>query len=81
MKKRWLFAVVPAMLVIAAIAFVLVLLAVRFLWAWVVPDLFPGAVEQGLVAGEISWYTALKLAICAALLAGLAGARSRRSSR
>ncbi|MBE3576188.1 MAG: hypothetical protein IMX00_00580 [Limnochordales bacterium] len=36
---------------------------IQLLWGWVVPDLFPGAVAQGLVAGSISWYTAFKLSI------------------
>jgi hypothetical protein len=53
-----------------AAVFLLVLLLVRFLWAWTIPDLFPGAVEQGLVARELSWWSALKLAILAAVLTG-----------
>ena len=56
-------------------ALVVVLLVVKLLWAWTIPDLFPGAIQQGLVAGTISWYTAFKVAIFAAVLAGLAGAR------
>jgi hypothetical protein len=63
------------MLALAAAAFVLVLLLVKVLWAWTVPDLFPGAVEQGLVAASISWLAALKIAIAVAVLAGIAGAR------
>ena len=49
--------------------------AVLHLWAWTIPDLFPGAVEQGLVAKEISWYTSLKVAIFVAALAVVAGIR------
>ena len=56
-------------------AFVVALLVVKLLWAWTIPDLFPGAVEQGLVARSIGWYTALKVAIFVAVLAGLGGAR------
>ena len=81
MKNRWRFAVIPGALLVAAAAFALVLLVVRFLWAWTVPDLFPGAVEQGFIAAEITWYTAFKLAIFAAILGGLAGARSGKASR
>ena len=72
-KKSWLIAAIPGLLVFAAGAFVLVLFLVKVVWAWTVPDLFPGAVEQGLVAASISWYTALKVAIFAAVLAGFAG--------
>ena len=77
MKKSWWIAIVPRFLFMTAGAFVLALLLVKLLWAWTVPDLFPGAVEQGLVAGTISWFTALKVAILVALLAGLAGARGK----
>ena len=75
MKKTILFAL-PGVLLVVAAAFVIVLFLVKLLWEWTVPDLFPGAVEQGLIAKEIGWGAALKLAIFAAVLAGLAGARS-----
>ena len=75
MKRPWLFAFVPAALAIMAVTLVIVLLLVKGLWAWTVVDLFPGAVEQGLVAGSISWFTAFKVAIFAAVLGLLAGAR------
>ena len=52
------------------------------MWAWTVPDLFPGAVRQGLVAETTSWATAAKLAILLALLAGLGtGGHGRSSGR
>ena len=80
MKKSWLIALVPAILAFAVVAFVIVLLLVKVLWAWTIPDLFPGAVQQGLVAGSISWFTALKLAILAGLLSGgVRGARGKES--
>lgn len=75
MKKSWLLAIVPGALVLVAAVLVLVLLLVKLLWAWTVPDLFPGAVKEGLIAGSISWLAALKVAIFVAVLAGLAGAR------
>jgi len=58
---------------VACIAFVVVLFLIKVLWAWTIPDLFPGAVEQGLVAKSISWLTAAKLAILIAVLSGIAG--------
>jgi len=79
-KKRWLIAVVPGILAIAAGAFVITLLLVKLLWAWTTPDMFPGAVDEGLVAREISWFTSLKVAIFAAALAGTAGLRRGRGS-
>ena len=75
MKKAWWIAVVPGMVALAAAAFVLVLLLVKVLWAWTVPDLFPGAVKLGLVAREISWMAALKVALFVGLLAGITGGR------
>ena len=63
----------PGILALVVGVFVLVLLLIKLLWAWTIPDLFPGAVEQVLVAGTISWLTALKVAIVVAVLAGFAG--------
>jgi ATP/ADP translocase len=65
--------IVIAGITVAIIAFVVVLFLIKFLWAWTVPDLFPGAVQQGLVAGTISWWTAVKVAIFIAVLSGIAG--------
>jgi hypothetical protein len=81
MKKSWLIAIVPGALLFVAGALVLALFLIKLLWAWTIPDLFPGAVEQGLVARSISWLTAFKLAIFVAVLAGMAGASARRESR
>jgi len=73
MKKGWLMALLPGVVAVAAVAFLVVLLLVKALWAWTVPDLCPGAVQQGLVAGSISWLTAFKLALCAAVIGALTG--------
>jgi hypothetical protein len=62
-KKTKIFAIVSGaigiMIGIVTIAF----FVIKFLWAWTIPDLFPGAVEQGLIAAEISWLTSFKLAL------------------
>lgn len=55
-------------LAVACLAFIVTLFLVKVLWAWTIPDLFPGAVEQGLVASEISWLTAVKVALFVGLL-------------
>ena len=73
--KKWLIAIVPGILALILGAFIIALFLVKILWAWTIPDLFPGAVEQGLIAKEISWYTSLKVAIFVAALAGIAGIR------
>ena len=48
--------------------FTVVLFLIKVLWARTIPDLFPGAVEEGLVAASISWVTAAKIAIIAVVL-------------
>lgn len=80
MNKKWLIALVPGILSIIVAAFVIALLIIKLLWAWTVPDLFPGAVEQGLVARHISWLTSFKVALFVAALAGLAGIRRHKDS-
>ena len=53
--------------------FLLALLVIKLVWAWTIPDLFPGAVEQGLVAESLSWYASFTLAVLVALLGGPSG--------
>jgi hypothetical protein len=67
-------------IVLGFVVLIIALFLVKALWAWTVPDLFPGAVEQGLIAATISWYTAFKVAIFMAVLAGIAGARGKGDS-
>ncbi len=76
-KGLWL-ALAPGMLLVLVAVFVVSLFLVKVLWAWTIPDLFPKAVEQGLVAGTISWLTALKIAILIAVLSGITGIRGRK---
>ena len=74
--RPWLIvALMPAFLALAAVLLVIALLLIKVMWAWTVPDLFPGAVQQGLVAREITWYAAFKLAIFVAVLGAFIGAR------
>ncbi|MEA1869887.1 MAG: hypothetical protein U9N09_07075 [Euryarchaeota archaeon] len=80
MNKTWGVAIISGTLALIAVYAVIVLLLVKLLWAWTIPDIFPGAVSQGLIAGSISWYTALKIAVFVAVLAGLAGVRRSRES-
>ncbi len=47
MTRTWCALMVPGVLALAAVALVVVLLVVKLLWAWTIPDLFPGAVQQG----------------------------------
>ena len=71
MGKTWFLAIVPGIIAIMALALIVVLFLVKLLWSWTIPDLFPGAVEQGLVVKDISWLVAFKIAIFLAVLRGL----------
>ena len=53
--------------------FLVSLLVFKFVWPWVIPDVLPGAVDQGLVAESLSWSTAAKLALPIAALGGMFG--------
>ena len=71
-RMKW-FAIIPGIGIAIVVVFVLALLLIKLVWGWAIPDLFPGAVEQGLVAAEITWFTALKLAVLVAVLKGISG--------
>ena len=57
-----------------AIMFAISLVVFKVVWAWVVPDLFPGAVAQGLVIADLTWLAAVKLAVFVSVLGGLSPA-------
>lgn len=75
-NKVWLMVGVYVSIVILIILFIL--LIVKLLWAWTIPDLFPGAVATGLVAKRIGWLTALKLSLFLGILMGAAGVKGNR---
>jgi len=57
-------------LITVIITFVIAMVVFKYVWGWVVPDLFPGAVAQGLISGNLTWLAALKLAVLTAALTG-----------
>jgi len=59
-----------AILVSVAVTFVISMVLFKFVWAWVVPDLFPGAVAQGLISADLTWLATVKLAVLVAVLSG-----------
>ena len=78
MSKAKIAGLITAGITVACIAFIIVLFLIKILWAWTIPDLFPGAVAQGLVAKSISWGTAAKVAILLGVLSGVVGGRHGR---
>ena len=65
-----------AILVSVVVTFVIAVVLFKFVWAWVVPDLFPGAVAQGLISADLTWLATLKLAVLVAVLGGFSPALS-----
>ncbi|TET31430.1 MAG: hypothetical protein E3J69_10040 [Anaerolineales bacterium] len=61
-------------LIQVAIMFAISLVLFKVVWAWVVPDLFPGAVAQGLIIGDLTWLAAVKLAVLVGVLGGFSPA-------
>jgi tetrahydromethanopterin S-methyltransferase subunit G len=59
-----------AILVSVVVTFVITVIIFKFVWAWVVPDVFPGAVAQGLISADLTWFAAVKLAVLVAALSG-----------
>ena len=78
MIRRWWARIIPGMFILIVIVLVLSLFLVKVIWTWVVPDLFPEAVSQGLVAETISWFTSFKVAIALALFSGFVSGAFRR---
>ena len=69
-KSKKLLKLIPGILALVIGIMILAFFIIKWLWAWTIPDLFPGAVEQGLIAKEISWFTSFKLALFFAILGG-----------
>ncbi|PIS46590.1 MAG: hypothetical protein COT17_07860 [Elusimicrobia bacterium CG08_land_8_20_14_0_20_51_18] len=56
---------------ILVLIFVFGVFLIKWFWAWTIPEIFPGAVQQNLIAAKISWWTALKLSILFSLTAAV----------
>ena len=56
---------------IISMATMLIMMAtlLKLLWVWIMPELFPGAVAQGLVVPALSWSLAFKLVVFVMVLA------------
>ena len=68
-------------LIQAAIVFGITLLVLKFVWAWMVPDLFPGAVAEGLISADLTWKTAVKFAAIMVVINGANGSYNGISKR
>ena len=79
-KKTKMFALISGGIGIMIGVMTIAFFVIKFLWAWTIPDLFPGAVEQGLIAGEISWLTSFKLALFFGILSATSKANVKYKS-
>ena len=72
MNRKWFFALIPAALFIklglTLWVYWFTVLAVWFLWPWVVPELLPGFVNQEMIVGSLSWVTSMKVSIVIVLI-------------
>tara|TARA_Y100000814_G_scaffold282269_1_gene247167 strand:+ start:71 stop:307 length:237 start_codon:yes stop_codon:yes gene_type:complete len=71
MDKSKLFKIIPGAIALVLGVAAVMFFVIKLLWAWTIPDLFPGAVEQGLIAAEISWLTSFKLALFLGIVRGI----------
>ncbi|MDE1833257.1 MAG: hypothetical protein KGH58_02460 [Candidatus Micrarchaeota archaeon] len=74
-RGKWLAAMIAGGIAVLVIVLIVALFIIKLAWGWVVPDLFPGAVSQGLISGTIGWYTAFKLALIIAILSAILKAK------
>ncbi|MEO0071864.1 MAG: hypothetical protein ABIK10_00285 [candidate division WOR-3 bacterium] len=65
--------IIIGVILAAVIGFVVSLFLIKVLWSWIVPELFPKAVENGFIVRELSWLGALKVAIIIGILSGIKG--------
>jgi hypothetical protein len=70
---NWVTVAITAIIQVA-IMFAIALVMFKFVWSWVVPDLFPGAVADGLIIEDLSWAASLKLAVLVGVLGGFSPA-------
>lgn len=52
----------------AAVTLVIGTFLFKLLWSWTIPEIFPVAVEQGLILGDITWLAAMKITGLVAIL-------------
>jgi len=48
-KSKKLLKIVPGILALVIGIMILAFFIIKWIWAWTIPDLFPGAVEQGWI--------------------------------
>ena len=80
-KKAGLAATILGGLIIFVGLVILGIFLVKYLWAWTIPDLFPGAVKQGLIAKSLSWFAAFKVSVFIAVFGAIAHSGNQNSEK
>ena len=62
---------VAKLVLVFIVVFIVKAVVLYLVWAWLVPDMFPGAVAQGLIVASLPWATVFKIAFITALFATL----------
>ena len=63
MTKNEMLFVITSVLIGAVLFCVIAACLLKLVWVWVMPELFPGAVTQGLLVASLSWAAAFKLTV------------------
>jgi hypothetical protein len=69
---------ITTLVISAAVAFAIGVVLIKLSWAWTIPDLFPAAVEQGLISADLTWLSAIKAATLVAILSSTGSLVARR---
>ena len=69
MTKNEMLFMITSVLIGAALFCAIAACLLKLVWAWVMPELFPGAVVQGLLVASLSWSAAFKLTVFMMVLA------------
>ena len=62
-SKEEITAVICEFIISMAVMLIMMAFLLKLFWAWVVPELLPGAVAQGLIVPALSWSLAFKLVL------------------
>ena len=62
-SKDEITAIFCGVMISMAIMLIMMVSLLKLLWAWIVPELLPGAVAQGLIVPVLSWSLAFKLVL------------------
>ena len=81
MRVRSIYKFIPFALLVGTVVFLLGLSFMRIWWEWAIPDVFPSAVAQGLIAESPSWSESIKIALSLAALAGILASTSDKWSQ